>query len=612
MNHTRWAAPFIGFTLVVALVTPVGAIEDAEPLRIVVQTDSAAPITSARVTLEGVALTASADGAFLATGAGAVRVEAPAYLPAEYAWDGTPGRLTVKLAPRPVFALHVTGDAAANRWSSMLAIAARSAVNALVIDLKDESGRVFSSTPSGVAATVGASTPRFDLSSRAEAAHNAGLYVIVRVVAFQDPIAARAEPSWAVWNTATAAPYNKAGQWFLDPWDPDAREYALTLAEDACAMGVDEVQFDYVRFPDGYPTTARFDGPTTETGRKEAITGFLAEAAARLHPTGCAVAADIFGFITSTPGDGGIGQQLEELAQVADVLSPMLYPSHYSTGWFGFSDPNAHPYDVVARALADGQARIDDTPAVLRPWIQDFYYSTSQVNAEIRAADDRGVGWILWNALSSFTEAAIPAPGILDVEDARSTTRFEVLPGSGFWDVPDGYLFENEVTWLAQEGITLGCNPPANDLFCPSLSLTRGQMAAVLSRALDYPAGGTADHFIDDDLSIFENDIDRLAAARVTLGCNPPANDRFCPNNTVSRAQMAALLHRALPGLPETRAPINFADDDDSVFEADIEWLYSRGITQGASATTFGPRNPVTRAQMAAFLYRALAGSIEG
>lgn len=608
MNCTRWTAPFVGFTLVAALVAPVGAVEDADLLRIVVQTDSAAPITSARVTLNGVALTASEDGAFLATGAGAVRVEAPAYLPAVYAWEGAPGRLTVTLAPRPVFALHVTGDAAANRWSSMLAIAAQSAVNALVIDLKDESGRVFSLTPSGVEATVGASTPLFDLSARAEAAHDAGLYVIVRVVAFQDPVAAQAETSWAVWNTATAGAYSKGGQWFLDPWDPDARGYALSLAEDACAMGVDEVQFDYVRFPDGYPPTARFDGPTTETGRKEAITGFLAEAAARLHPAGCAVAADIFGFITSTSGDGGIGQQLEELAQVADVLSPMLYPSHYSTGWFGFSDPNAHPYEVVTRALADGQARIDDAPAVLRPWIQDFYYSTSQVNAEIEAADDRGVGWMLWNALSSFTEAALPAPGILDVEDALTTTRFEVLPGSGFWDIPDGYLFENEIIWLAQDGITLGCNPPANDLFCPSLSVTRGQTAALLSRALGYPDGGTTDRFIDDNASIFEDDIDRLAAAGVTLGCNPPDNDRFCPNNTVTRGQMAAFLHRALPGLPEVRAAVDFADDDNSVFEADIEWLYSRGITQGTSATTFGPTNPVTRAQMAAFLYRALAG----
>ncbi len=609
MNSRLWTARFVGLAMVVALVAPAGAAEIVAPLRIVVQTASGATITSARVTLNGIAVTAADDETFLATRAGAVRVEAPAYLPAEYTWDGAPGRLTVTLAPRPVFALHVTGGAAANRWPSMLAIAARTAVNALVIDLKDESGRVFSLTPSGVAATVGASTPLFDLAARTHAAHDAGLYVIVRVVAFQDPIAARAEPSWAVWNNATAGPYNKAGQWFLDPWDPNAREYALTLAEDACAMGVDEVQFDYVRFPDGYPQSARFDGPTTETGRKDAINGFLAEAATRLHPSGCAVAADIFGFITSTPGDGGIGQQLEELAQVADVLSPMLYPSHYSTGWFGFSDPNAHPYEVVTRALADGQARIDDAPAVLRPWVQDFYYSASQVNAEIRAADDRGVGWMLWNALSSFTEPALPAPGILDVEDVRSTTRFEVLPDSGFWDVPDGYPFEKEIIWLAREGITLGCNPPANDLFCPSRSVTRGQMAAFFSRALKYPSGGTTDRFVDDNTSIFEDDINRLVAAGVTKGCNPPNNDRFCPNNIVTRGQMAALLHRALPGSPEIRPAIDFVDDDASVFESDIEWLYSRGITQGTSATTFSPTNPVTRAQMAALLYRALAGS---
>jgi len=114
------------------------------------------------------------------------------------------------------------------------------------------------------------------------------------------------------------------------------------------------------------------------------------------------------------------------------------------------------------------------------------------------------------------------------------------------------------------------------------------------------------DLFTDDDGSIFEADIDWLANSGITFGCNAPINDKFCPNNTVTRGQMAAFLRRALPGLPEVRSAIDFADDDDSVFEGDIEWLYSRGITQGTSATTFSPNNPVTRGQMAAFLHRAL------
>ena len=607
MRGRPWATVLIACLMIAGTIVPAGAAETEGSLRIQIQTETGAAVSSAMVTLNGEALVTSEPGVFGAVGSGgSVVIEAPAYLPAEFAWEGTSGRLIVTLAARPVMALHVTGDAAASRWSSMLDIADSTTVNALVIDLKDESGRVFSQTPSGIASSVGASLPLFDLAARAEAAPDAGLYVIVRVVAFQDPVAALVEPTWAVWNTATGGPYNKAGQWFLDPWDDDARSYALTLAEDACAMGVDEVQFDYVRFPDGYPSSVRFDGSSTATGRSEAIATFLAEARARLNPKGCAVAADIFGFITSTTEDGGIGQKLEDLARVADVLSPMLYPSHYSTGWFGFSDPNAHPYEVVSRALADGQERIGDAPAILRPWIQAFYYSDAQINAEIRAADDRGVGWMLWNAASNFSTGSISGAGDLDVMAARSTTRFEVQPDSGFWDVPNEYPFQTEIIWLAQEGITLGCNPPANDLFCPSLVVTRGQMAALLGRALDYTASSGTNRFLDDEDSVFEADIDRLATAGVTLGCNPPTNDRFCPSLVVTRGQMAAFLRRAL-SLP-VGSDDHFFDDDGSLFEGDINALAAAGIASGDGKGGYLPNHPITRDQMAAFLYRALAG----
>jgi hypothetical protein len=110
----------------------------------------------------------------------------------------------------------------------------------------------------------------------------------------------------------------------------------------------------------------------------------------------------------------------------------------------------------------------------------------------------------------------------------------------------DGNIFEADIEWLAAQGITKGCNPPVNDKFCPNENVTRGQMAAFLVRALGYTDNGGGDLFIDDDLSIFENDIDKLGTAGVTKGCNPPVNDRFCPNENVTRGQMAAFLRRAL------------------------------------------------------------------
>ncbi len=118
--------------------------------------------------------------------------------------------------------------------------------------------------------------------------------------------------------------------------------------------------------------------------------------------------------------------------------------------------------------------------------------------------------------------------------------------------------------------------------------------------------------FTDDDGSVFEFDVEWMAGVDITQGCNPPINDLFCPNRTVTRGQMAAFLHRALPALPEVRSSIDFTDDDDSIFEADIEWLYSRGVTQGNTATTFNPDGPVTRGQMAAFLVRALKYTDDG
>ena len=181
--------------------------------------------------------------------------------------------------------------------------------------------------------------------------------------------------------------------------------------------------------------------------------------------------------------------------------------------------------------------------------------------------------------------------------------------GSRFVDVPQSSLFFTEIEWLADEGITKGCNPPTNDLFCPNDPVSRGQMAAFLKRALHLDLSGN-DVFTDDNNSIFEADINALAVAGITKGCNPPVNDRFCPDETVTRGQMAAFLNRALdlpPGIPDT-----FVDDNTSVFEADIDALAASGITKGCNPPVndrYCPDNPVTRGQMAAFLYRALTGS---
>jgi hypothetical protein len=179
---------------------------------------------------------------------------------------------------------------------------------------------------------------------------------------------------------------------------------------------------------------------------------------------------------------------------------------------------------------------------------------------------------------------------------------------SGRFIDDDDSVHEDDITLLATTSVTRGCNPPANTRFCPDDEVTRGQMAAFLVRALDLEPSGDDDVFTDDDDSEFEDDIDSLAAARITRGCDPPANTRFCPDDEVTRGQMAAFLVRAL-NLPPPSEDDVFTDDDNSVFEDDINRLAAAGITRGCGppgGTLFCPDDNVTRAQMASFLVRSL------
>lgn len=176
-----------------------------------------------------------------------------------------------------------------------------------------------------------------------------------------------------------------------------------------------------------------------------------------------------------------------------------------------------------------------------------------------------------------------------------------------FTDTGDS-VHRADIERLAHAGITYGCNPPANDRYCPEAPVSRGAMAAFLTRALDLPPPDIVDRFVDDDETVFADSIDRLASSGITYGCNPPANDLFCPNQSVTRGQMAAFLTRAIP-FPAPSVTDRFVDDDTSEFESAIDRLAGSGVTRGCNPPTndrYCPANPVTRAQMATFLTRAL------
>ena len=176
-------------------------------------------------------------------------------------------------------------------------------------------------------------------------------------------------------------------------------------------------------------------------------------------------------------------------------------------------------------------------------------------------------------------------------------------PGGTFVD-DDQLPSEGFIEAIAGAGITFGCNPPANDRFCPDLTLTRAEMASFLARALQLPAS-PEDMFSDDTGSPHEHNINALAAAGITMGCNPPANDWFCPGRPVTRGEMASFLVRGF-GYSQDPPTDVFVDDAGSLFEIDINRLAAAGVTTGCDAGRFCPDVTVPRRQMAVFLARAL------
>lgn len=369
------------------------------------------PIAGADVTLGDAGARSAPDGTFelVRVQPGQLVARRPARAPATLEWSGGTEPLTVPMEPAVIRGLHVSPDAVADpaRWQELLDLASETVINAFVVDVKDDSGRVLYASEVERALQAGAVQPILNLDSVLDTLEERDIYSIARVAAFEDPIMARAHPKMAVWDRSLDRPYSINGHWYLDPSDEEARAYAIEIAAEVCRMGFAEVQFDFVGYPVSISTNTVFDGGSTEDARVGALRTFLAEATAVLNQLGCAAGATVLGFTTSIDGDGGVGEDFRLLTEVTDVLSPTVYPSAYSEGWFGLDAPGQHPGIVVGRALDDGLERIQG-PAIIRPWLQDYSYSVAAVRAQIEAAEERGMGWLLWNGQSRFSESALP------------------------------------------------------------------------------------------------------------------------------------------------------------------------------------------------------------
>jgi hypothetical protein len=288
-------------------------------------------------------------------------------------------------------------------------------LNTIQLDVKDETGNVgFTKGAPAIARDDGAAQPYYDPHHVVGKVHKAGLYLIGRVVSFEDPITSAAHPELAIHRSDGSLWKNTAGLGWLNPYSRRAWEYDVDVAVAAAKAGFDEIQFDYVRFPsDGDISIIRYPGAKGQQA-KETMAAFLRYAVSRLHPLGVRVSADVFGLAATH--DLGIGQYPAQLGQVVDALYPMTYPSHYHPGEYNLSNPDAAPGETVRRSLEDFRAKVEGGRATLVPWLQDFSlgrrYSLADVQAQIRAVRFHNAGgFMLWNASGVYTpEGLRPGP----------------------------------------------------------------------------------------------------------------------------------------------------------------------------------------------------------
>ena len=284
-------------------------------------------------------------------------------------------------------------------------------LNTVELDVKDENGEVgFRKPKVALAHEVDAAKDYYDPVEVAQKAHAAGVYLIGRIVCFEDPTLTASAPGYAIRTTSGGVWTTVAGLGWANPYDKRVWDYNVQLGIAAAKAGFDEIQFDYVRFPtDGDLSAAVFPRKTKES-KTAVITSFAKYAGERLKPLGVRVSADVFGL--SATRNMGIGQRPKQLGQYLDTIYPMVYPSHFGPGEYDLPDPNAQPGRTVGLALRDFDRQLTGLDTRVVPWLQDFSlgrtYTLADVQDQIEAARDAGAeGYLLWNAAGLYTRGAL-------------------------------------------------------------------------------------------------------------------------------------------------------------------------------------------------------------
>jgi hypothetical protein len=316
-------------------------------------------------------------------------------------------------APAEIRGVHVTEGLASlpGKLDEYLGMTDQG-LNTIELDVKDENGYVgfVSAATPELARSTGAARPYYDAKKFIAKAHRAGVYVIGRVVVFEDPTLTTARPELGIHSKWGGVWKTSSGLGWANEYDPRVWKYNVDVATAAAKAGFDEIQFDYVRFPtDGDVDAMVFPHKRAEP-RSTTIDRFLTYAAGRLHPLRVRVSADVFGLSASR--DLGIGQLPSRIGKVLDAIYPMVYPSHYNPGEYDLLEPEAFPYATVVHSLRDFNKQTRGEKVRIVPWLQDFTikysYGLEQVGEQIDAARTmHAKGFLLWNPSGEYTTDAL-------------------------------------------------------------------------------------------------------------------------------------------------------------------------------------------------------------
>lgn len=305
--------------------------------------------------------------------------------------------------------IYLTGPTAGNpaRLNELLILARDGGLNAMVIDVKNDDGRLTYRSEVPLANEIGADGNYItNLPDLVTYLKENDIYPIARVVVFCDPLLSSRRTEYAIKVNESVWRDGRGFSW-TNPYLREVWDYNIAIALEAARAGFLEIQFDYVRFPEkGVPGVTQ--GVPIEE-RTAAINGFLGYAKERLSELDVTISADVFGLTTTVTDDMLIGQDYAAIASVVDYISPMVYPSHYSPGNYGLANPDASPYETVHNTMLKALEKTPDLPATRhRPWIQDFTlrhrYGKTEVEAQLRALADTGIHqFLLWNSTNRYT-----------------------------------------------------------------------------------------------------------------------------------------------------------------------------------------------------------------